>query len=80
MKKLKIVSIMIQRILVFPFFTSIAFIGCMILFIKYMFHFLKYGGEAIAYTEKTKRTTIEDTFRKLRDIQINTIQDLEILV
>ena len=55
----------IQRIIAFPFFIVIAFIGAMVMWFKWSWNFMKHGGEAIAYTDKMNRNTIQDVYQKL---------------
>ena len=62
----KILTI-IQRIIGFPFFMMLALIGATSMFLKWCFNYMKYGGEAIAYTDKMSRKTIQDVFVKLTE-------------
>ena len=64
-----IIWVIISRSLVFPGFTAIAFIGAMILFFKWVVNFIRFGGEAIAYTDKTTRKTIFDIYQKLHQTE-----------
>lgn len=57
------------RALSFPFFVGIALAGAAIIFARWTINFVRFGGETIAYTEKTNRKTILDTFEKLRETQ-----------
>ena len=59
------IAIVVQRIFAFPFFAALAFIGAMTMWFRWMWNFAKYGGEAIAYTNRTSRKTIYDVFQKL---------------
>jgi hypothetical protein len=59
------IAIVVQRILGFPFFAALAFITAMGLWFRWIWNFAKYGGEAIAYTDKMSRKTIQDVFQKL---------------
>ena len=63
------IFVVVQRILGFPFFLALATFGVIILLIKYMANYVQYGGEAIAYTEKTRRKMIDDVFHKLVEQQ-----------
>lgn len=63
----------VQRILGFPFFAAIAFIGAMAMWLRWIWNFAKYGGEAIAYTDKMNRKTIQDVFQKLMEDERPTI-------
>jgi hypothetical protein len=58
-------GMILQRILSFPFFLCLTFIGAMFMWFKWMKNFVIYGGESIAYTEKMSRKTIQDVFMKL---------------
>ena len=53
------------RILVLPFVLGLTFIGLLILWVKYVINFVRFGGEFISYTNTTQRKTIEDVFKKL---------------
>lgn len=64
-----IILLVVQRILTFPFFFGIAFVGSTIMFIKWIINFIRFGGESIAYTDKMNRKTIQDVFVKLDEIQ-----------
>lgn len=55
----------LYRILVLPFILGLTFIGLLILWIKYVINFVRFGGEFISYTNTTQRKTIEDVFKKL---------------
>lgn len=61
----------ILRIFAFPFFAGFAFIGAMHMWFRWVYNFLKHGGEAIAYTDKMNRKTIQDVFEKLIEKEIN---------
>lgn len=61
--------IIIQRVIGFPFFFGITLSGAIILVVKWMANYVVYGGEAISYTEKTRRKTINDIFDKLVEQQ-----------
>lgn len=61
------IAIVVRRILGFPFFASLAFIGAMAMWLRWIWNFAKYGGEAIAYTNKMNRKTIQDVFQKLTE-------------
>lgn len=68
-QKENLVIIIITRALGFPFFVCLAFISTMILFMKYVVNFILFGGEAIAYTDKTQRKSIYDVFKELQKQQ-----------
>ena len=67
--KQSIILLIVQRILAFPFFVGIAFIGSLMMFLRWIINFIRFGGESIAYTEKMNRKTIQDVFTKLKEIQ-----------
>lgn len=64
-KKENIVILILGRILAFPFFAGISFVGIFVVWLKYMWNFILHGGEAIVYIRKNSRKTIEDIFNKL---------------
>jgi len=64
-----IILIIVQRTLAFPFFFGIAFVGALIMFVKWIVNFIRFGGESIAYTDKMNRKTIQDVFVKLSQKQ-----------
>ena len=57
----------IIRLAGLPFFICLAIIGLIVLFVKYVGNYMMYGGEAIAYTKKTQRKTIQEVFEKLTE-------------
>jgi hypothetical protein len=59
----------IQRVLFFAPVFVIALIASLILFGKWIINYIRYGGEAITYTEKMNRKTIQDVFEKLNEIK-----------
>jgi hypothetical protein len=59
----------IIRILGLPFFACLTFVGVLILWAKYMTNFIRFGGEAISYTQKTQRKYISDVYDKLQEMQ-----------
>jgi hypothetical protein len=64
---MKTLELILTRTLGFPFFFVLALIGVLFLFGKYMINYVRFGGEAIAYTAKTQRKTINDVFIKLTE-------------
>ena len=64
---MKLIIIIITRILCFIPFFLLSFVGAFFLFVTWMFNYIRYGGEAIAYTKRTKRKTIQDVFNKLNE-------------
>ena len=65
--KTKIIATIITRTIMFPFFFGLAFFGAIFLFVTWIFNYVRFGGEAIAYTSKTSRKTIADVFNKLNE-------------
>jgi len=55
------------RILVFFPFLVIAIVGNAAFTCKLMHNFIKYGGESIAYTQKTSPKSILDCYNKLEE-------------
>lgn len=66
-KKAWSIGVVVQRIFGFPFFAALAFVGAMAMWLRWIWNFAKYGGEAIAYTNKMSRKTIQDVFQKLME-------------
>ena len=60
-----IIFTIIGRILVFPFFTGIALVASIILFLLWIINYIIYGGEFIVYSKKVNRKTISETYEKL---------------
>jgi len=77
-KPIKLWEKILFRIIGFPFFASLALIACLRAWIKYCINFFRYGGEAIAYTEKSTpihyKTIIDDYVNSLSK-QFNSYQD-----
>ncbi len=61
----------IIRILGFPFFLGLAIVYSAILLVKYIFCYVRYGGEAISYTRKNQRRMIEDIYQELVNMNQN---------
>jgi len=61
----------ITRILGFPFFVGLALIQTFVLFIKYCYNYISYGGEAIVYTMKNERKMISDIYEAILEIKKN---------
>ena len=64
---MKIILTIIARTIMFPFFLGLAFFGAIFLFVTWIFNYVRFGGEAIAYTKRTSRKTIADVFNKLNE-------------
>lgn len=67
-QKQSIIWTILGRILAFPFFFGIALVGALIIFLKWIVNYVRFGGESIAYTRKTDRKTIHDVFIKVTGI------------
>jgi hypothetical protein len=63
----------IIRPIALPFFSAIALIGALIQWAMYSINFLRFGGEAIAFTKKQRGRTITEALNKLIDQQNQTI-------
>jgi len=59
------------RIILLPAFIFILIIGAIILNIKYLINFVKYGGEFIVYSKKCQTKTIFDVFKKVDNFTEN---------
>lgn len=69
---MKTLIIIISRILFFPYILGVALTACAILFCKYMINYIRFGGEAIVYTHKNERKTINDIYMKLSENENQT--------
>jgi hypothetical protein len=58
----------VLRLLAFPFFAAIGFLYLLVLWGVYCVNFLRFGGETIAYTNKTKPKSIADVYLKVEDL------------
>jgi hypothetical protein len=47
-------------------FAVLAILFSFSLFVRYLINFIRYGGEAITYTHKNQRHTIEDLYQELK--------------
>jgi hypothetical protein len=56
---------MIKRIISLPFFAVFVLIAAIALWVKYCVNFIKFGGEAIVYTNANQRKTILDIYERL---------------
>jgi hypothetical protein len=66
----------VLRLLAFPFFAAIGFIYLLVLWGVYCVNFLRFGGETIAYTNKTRPKSIADVYLKVEDL-LNSEQNPE---
>lgn len=57
----------LKRAVALPFFAGIVLISVVVLYFKYLINFIRFGGEAIAYTHKNERKTIRDIYNKLEN-------------
>lgn len=67
---MKLIQVL-YRIFILIFLAPPSFIAAMKMWFKWMFNFLKYGGEMIAYSKKVNRKTILDVFEKLIEEEKN---------
>jgi hypothetical protein len=58
----------ILRVIALPFFSAIALIHTLFLWLLFSYNFVKHGGEAVAYTKKFKGTTMADTLLKVEEL------------
>lgn len=56
---------MLARGLMFVPIAVIALIAAMILWLKWMINYVRFGGECIVYTDKNARKTIKDIYNIL---------------
>lgn len=61
---MKAISI-ISRIFAFPFFVGFSLIAVIRIWVTWIWFFIRYGGEAIAYSEKIRPRTILDVYVKV---------------
>lgn len=68
----------IMRIIGFPFFAVLSLFACTMYWFIYMRNYIIHGGEAIAYTQKMNRKSIQDVFVELQKQQEtpNTLNQL----
>jgi hypothetical protein len=64
---MKIIKFLL-RLIAFPFFAAIGFVYLLALWSVYCYNFLRFGGETIAYTNKTKPKSIADVYLKVEDL------------
>lgn len=68
----KTILIVLSRTLGFLPFAGLSLVGAFILWLRWVVNFVWYGGEAIAYSDKVARKTINDVFLKLVEMQDQT--------
>lgn len=56
---------MFARGLMFAPIAAITLIGAMILWLKWMINYIRFGGECIVYTDKNARKSIKDIYNIL---------------
>lgn len=59
-------SIMIKRAIALPFFAMFALIASLSQWLRFCKNFMRFGGEAIIYTQKNERKTISDVYNLLK--------------
>ncbi len=59
------ILIIIKRVAGLPFFAGLLLVALFALWLKACLNFLRFGGEAIAYTQKNERKAIADIYDKL---------------
>jgi len=55
----------IKRTLALPFVAILCFISVFLLYLTYLWNFIRFGGEFITYTHKDQRNTIKDIYNKI---------------
>jgi hypothetical protein len=58
----------IIRLIVLPLIAAIGLIHSVRLWLRFWANFIRYGGEAIAYTAKNNSPTIADVFAKVDEL------------
>ena len=61
----------IMRIITLPFFAGFVLIGLLWIYGKFLVNYVRFGGEAIAYTRRMDRKTIADVFEKLVEKEVD---------
>jgi hypothetical protein len=69
MKNQPFILTLFIRLIAFPFFAGLHLVGHSVIYVREMINFFRYGGEAITYTHKRNRVTIQDVFNKLQKLQ-----------
>ena len=65
---MKTIEIIIVRIIGFPFFLGMGIFGVIVLLLKYIINYIRFGGEAIAYTHSSERKCINDVYYKVVEL------------
>lgn len=71
MKTETLIVTIIARILFFPFMAGIALTWSVIMFVRWMINYVRFGGETFVYTNKMNRISVTDVYGKVEQI-INT--------
>ena len=62
-----LLSAVFIRLMGLPFFIILSLIAAIVLWMKYIKNYIRYGGEALAYTKKMNKKTIADLWHKLEN-------------
>jgi hypothetical protein len=63
---MKTLGIIITRTIGFPFFAALSLIGALRLWVLWIINYTRFGGEAIAYTDKDERKCINDIYHEIK--------------
>lgn len=69
MKKQPFLLTLLIRVIAFPFFAGLLLVGHLVIFVREIVGFFRYGSETIIYTSQRNRTTIQDVFEELKKSQ-----------
>lgn len=75
MKQQELIFTIIARILTFPFFLAMTFTYIMLLYLRLVINFIRFGGESITYTKKNSRKLIGDIYNHLENEHINNCKN-----
>jgi hypothetical protein len=56
----------ILRLIALPFFSALALIHSLFLWLLYSYNFIRRGGEAVTYTKNFNSATMTDTLEKIQ--------------
>jgi len=65
---MKTIEIIIVRIIGFPFFLGMGIFGVIVLLLKYIINYIRFGGETVAYTHSNERKCIKDVYYKVVEL------------
>jgi hypothetical protein len=65
---MKLVIKIILRLIAFPFFSVLSLIYALFLWLLYSYNFLRYGGEAVAYTKGFNAASATDALREIQKL------------